>query len=223
MFKIIQSCYDNKHNQLYLCNLLDVPFHPGPVTLNKIPLSFLNFGEQLVSLFNYIKKVKEYYFCWVIYFDPELLMLNVKFFMKWEVQDYKYFDPQCYLAGIFIKRKCPEKARIYSVTESFNIGKNSKNGTLSSKATKDTMFDGDKFKSISMKEKKVKKDGKNKSRECSYYNLANIEKLQQVDKGEKKKSKKENTISDKLAKILQEDKKKKKEKVNRTVNPFLKK
>lgn len=69
LMRLIEGCYDNKLNQIYVCNLLGLPFCPGPVSLTGIPENFLPHSKELFNLMTYLKKVKEYYYCWIIYFD----------------------------------------------------------------------------------------------------------------------------------------------------------
>ena len=133
MLKIIEACYNHKHNQLFLCNALKIPFFPGPITLNSIPPSFARYRDQLVNLLKYLRKVKEYYFCWAIFYDGQLQMLNVKMFTRWETDCFDYFNLEEDLIGILIGKECPKKERIFSV-----IGSNKMN--LSSKTTKETIF-----------------------------------------------------------------------------------
>ena len=42
--------------------------------------------SQLELLFDYLKHVKEDYFCWVVYFNEELGLLNIKLCREDEVE-----------------------------------------------------------------------------------------------------------------------------------------
>lgn len=60
---------------------------------------------QLEFLFSYLKNVKEYYYCWVIYFNEDLKILNVKLLKRQEIKDHEdLFNPVLNLIGIFINK-----------------------------------------------------------------------------------------------------------------------
>ena len=58
MKEIIRQCYNNKANQFYLCNNMNVPYNDGPLSLNPIPQYFKGKEVQLIKLFSFLNKVK---------------------------------------------------------------------------------------------------------------------------------------------------------------------
>jgi hypothetical protein len=49
--------------------------------------------------------VREYYYCWVVYFNEELKILNVKLIKKEEMSENEdLFNPILNLVGIFINK-----------------------------------------------------------------------------------------------------------------------
>jgi hypothetical protein len=60
---------------------------------------------QLEFLFNFLKNVREYFYCWIIYFNEDLQVLNVKLLKKDEIElNETMFNPTINLIGIFINR-----------------------------------------------------------------------------------------------------------------------
>ena len=63
---------------------MEIPFQDGPVTITSIPPNFQSKSSQILSLFEYLQKIKESFMCWVIFFDEELGMLNLKLITQFE-------------------------------------------------------------------------------------------------------------------------------------------
>ena len=95
---MLKLCHKNVECQQTIVKLLNLPPADGPVlfslmqiSLNAIPSSLLGNNDktvrrgedqltQLEFLLEYLKNVKEHYLCWVIYYNEELSVLNVKLF-----------------------------------------------------------------------------------------------------------------------------------------------
>ena len=59
---------------------------------------------QLESLFAFLKNVKEPYFCWIIYFNDDLQVLNLKLLREDELEDHQeLFNPSINLIGLFLQ------------------------------------------------------------------------------------------------------------------------
>lgn len=58
LIKLINLCYNNKANQFFLCNNLQIPYCEGPVSLTGVPLSFKTKANHILTLFKYLQKVK---------------------------------------------------------------------------------------------------------------------------------------------------------------------
>lgn len=56
--QVIKLTYDSNPNQLYLCNILQVPCCPGPVAINALPAKMASRASELPALFRYLQKVK---------------------------------------------------------------------------------------------------------------------------------------------------------------------
>lgn len=108
-------CYSNWTNQFYLCNNLNIPFHNGPAALTPIPETFQDKLNQLYALFQYLNKVKQSYICWIIYFDTDLNLLNIKLLTQYELLDLDdFFFSMETVVGVFIGEQYYPKARAIS-------------------------------------------------------------------------------------------------------------
>jgi hypothetical protein len=64
--------------------------------------------SQLEFLFEYLKNVRDSYLCWILYFNEELAVLNVKLLKEDELADYEdLFDPSINLIGLFLQPSLP--------------------------------------------------------------------------------------------------------------------
>ncbi len=61
--------------------------------------------NQIYYLFEYLKKTKEYFYCWIIYYNEELKLLSVKMMKKYELKEnIELLNSKYCLIGIFVDR-----------------------------------------------------------------------------------------------------------------------
>ena len=101
---LIKICYNHPKQQQELTTLLKLPFLRGPIAINSFPPLLISQIQQhsknkeehpdkqeeqnqLQFLISYLNSVKEYYFCWVIYFNESQKQLRLKLMKKNEIEE----------------------------------------------------------------------------------------------------------------------------------------